>query len=141
MIIYLSLVPLVLKQTPSDVSVLQSQNAQITFAVDGSPTPNTTWFFNGIPLQLSAKHKIETKENQIILNINQADFIDAGTYIAVFDNGIEKIAGSAKLTVRGNFKCLFLFYIYTVVAKIIKSSPYIDLLFRIFFCLKHYIFS
>ena len=92
-----------MKQTPNDVNVLQSQNAQITFEVDGLPRPNITWFFNGAPLQPSAKHKFETKGNQFTLNVNKADFPDSGTYTAVIDNGIEKIEVPVNMNVGGKF--------------------------------------
>jgi hypothetical protein len=41
-IIYSSLTPLALKQTPSDINVLQTQNAQIVFEADDLPRPNIT---------------------------------------------------------------------------------------------------
>ncbi|CAF4747141.1 unnamed protein product, partial [Rotaria sp. Silwood1] len=91
--------PLALKQTPNDVNVLQTQNAQIAFEVDGLPRPNITWLFNGTPIQPSTKHKMETKGNQIILNVNKADFPDSGTYTAIIDNGIEKIKVPVKMNV------------------------------------------
>jgi hypothetical protein len=96
------LAPLALKQTLNDVNVLQTQNAQIAFEVDGLPRPNITWFFNGNPIQSSAKYKIETKGNQVILNLNKTDFADSGTYTAVIDNGIEKIEVPVKMNVGGN---------------------------------------
>ena len=96
------LAPLALKQTPNDVNVLQSQNAQIVFEIDGLPRPNITWLFNGAPLQPSAKHKPEMKGNQFILNVNKADFPDSGVYTAVLDNGIEKLEVPVKVNVGGN---------------------------------------
>jgi myosin-light-chain kinase len=116
--IYFSLAPLTLKQSPSDVNVLQSQNAQITFEVDGLPRPNITWLFNGNPIQSSAKHKIETKGNQFILNVNKTDFADSGTYTAIIDNGIEKIEVPVKMNVGGNEQLYLSFnrntYIFTI---------------------------
>jgi hypothetical protein len=93
-----------LKQTPTDINILQTQNAQITFEVDGLPRPNITWLFNGTPIQPSAKHKMETKGNQVILNVNKTDFVDSGTYTAVIDNGIEKLEVPVKMNVGGNIK-------------------------------------
>jgi hypothetical protein len=128
---FVSLAPLELKQTPNDVNVLQSQNTQITFEVDGLPRPNVTWLFNGSPLQPSAKHKMETKGNQIVLNINKTDFVDSGTYTAVVDNGIERIEVPVKMNVGGNINNLSLlaantyhfFFFYLVKPKIEASKP------------------
>ncbi|CAF4411465.1 unnamed protein product, partial [Rotaria socialis] len=83
--------PLTLKQTPSDVNVLQTQNAQIALEFEGLPRPNITWLFNGNPIQPSAKYKVEMKGNQFILNVNKTDFADSGIYTAIIDNGIEKL--------------------------------------------------
>ena len=88
-----------MKQTPTDVNVLQGQNAQIILDVDGLPRPTITWLFNGTPIQPSAKHKAEIKGNQVILNVNKTDFPDSGIYTAVIDNGIEKLEVPIKMNV------------------------------------------
>jgi hypothetical protein len=100
---FFSLAPLTLKQTATDINILQTQNAQIAFEVDGLPRPNITWLLNGTPIQSSAKYKMETKGNQFILNINKTDFVDSGTYTAVIDNGIEKLEVPVKMNVGGIF--------------------------------------
>ncbi|CAF1590413.1 unnamed protein product, partial [Adineta steineri] len=91
--------PLTLNQTPNDINVLQTQNAQITFEVNGLPRPTITWLFNGTQIQTSAKYKMETKGNQFILNVNKTDFVDSGTYTAIIDNGIEKLEVPVKMNV------------------------------------------
>ncbi|CAF1682384.1 unnamed protein product, partial [Adineta ricciae] len=91
--------PLTVKQTPTDLNVLQTQNAVITFEVDGLPRPTITWLFNGTPIQSSPKYKMETKGNQIILTVNKTDFVDSGVYTAVVDNGIDKIEVPVKMNV------------------------------------------
>ncbi|CAF1638221.1 unnamed protein product, partial [Rotaria magnacalcarata] len=92
--------PLALKQTSSDVDVLHTKNAQITFEIDGLPRPNITWLFNGNPIQPSAKYQMEARY-QIILNVNKTDFVDSGTYTAVIEYGIEKLKVPVKMTVKG----------------------------------------
>ncbi|CAM4849003.1 unnamed protein product, partial [Rotaria magnacalcarata] len=103
--------PLALKQTSSDVDVLHTKNAQITFEIDGLPRPNITWLFNGNPIQPSAKYQMEARY-QIILNVNKTDFVDSGTYTAVIEYGIEKLKVPVKMTVKGNIKSLSLLIIH-----------------------------
>ena len=100
---FVYLAPLTTKQAPTDLNVLQTQNAVITFEVDGLPRPTITWLFNGTPIQSSPKYKMETKGNQIILTVSKTDFVDSGVYTAVIDNGIEKIEVPVKMNVGGNF--------------------------------------
>ena len=116
-----------MKQTPTDVNVLQTQNAQITFEVDGLPRPNITWFFNGSAIQTSPKYKIETKGNQFILNVNKTDFNDSGTYTAIVDNGIETLEVPIKMNVGGNdfYKIYLIIFhlIFLVKPKVEAAKP------------------
>ena len=98
---------LALKQVPSDIRVLQTENGQITFEINDSSSSNITWLFNGNPIQPSTKYQMEIiTQTQIILHINQTDSIDSGTYTAVIENGMEKLLVPVKMIVRGNVKIL-----------------------------------
>lgn len=99
--LYFVLASLALKQTPDDVMVLQRQNAQITFEIDDSSRFNITWLFNGNPLELSDKYTMQTKF-QIILNVNNTNLTDSGTYTAIIESGKNKLVIPVNMTVRSN---------------------------------------
>ena len=95
------LAPLTLKEPARDVNVIQSQNAQITLDIDGLPRPTVTWLFNGTPISPSGKYKVETKGNQVTLNVIKTDLPDSGIYTAIIDNGLEKLEVPVKMAVGG----------------------------------------
>lgn len=95
---------------------MQTQSAQIALELDGLPRPNISWLFNGNPIQTSPKHKMETKGNQFVLNLNKADFPDSGVYTAVFDNGIEKLEVPVNMHVGGNDKKHIIFIIINTIS-------------------------
>ena len=90
--------------------------ASFTCQADGEPLPTISWCFNGAPLDESNTAKYMITERQIsttitsdILNINNLQSSDVGTYTCNATNVVSSDTSSGVLTVNGEL------YIVTVI--------------------------
>ncbi|XP_015923362.1 protein sidekick isoform X2 [Parasteatoda tepidariorum] len=82
---------------PSNVTVLNGKDAQISCEVSGAPAPNVTWLFND-HTDLLSSGRIQILESGSLL-IASAEYDDVGKYTCVRENSAGSIKGSGYLIV------------------------------------------
>ncbi|XP_064477865.1 protein sidekick-like isoform X1 [Ornithodoros turicata] len=84
-------------RAPENVTVLDGMDAQLTCGVVGSPTPNTTWLYNGVvPLQSEGRIQIMDNGNLLLASVTTSD---SGEYSCTRANSAGSVSSSAYLTV------------------------------------------
>ena len=91
-----------------DQTQTEGSIASFTCQADGEPLPTISWCFNGAPLDESntakymiTERQISTTTNSDILNINNVQSSDVGTYTCNATNVVSSDTSSGVLTVNG----------------------------------------
>ena len=98
--IYLFTGPPAIRETPSDLSLLEGSTATFTCIAEARPLHTATWEFEGMALTSSEKytiHGIGTATST--LNIHNVSLSDTGQYICITSNNHGNESATAQLHV------------------------------------------
>ena len=86
------------------LQVVKRSAAEFTCRVAGSAPLKAVWHKNNEPITASMKHVMRDSNNDLILEIQDCESADEGSYQCVVANEVGSCSGSTELTLKGWFK-------------------------------------